>query len=635
MTTRNKKQSLKIIAIRPLAGCHENYLKIIHAKELYFFYNNYSIDKRDKISLTEIIPSDFYQINNINVNICAVVGKNGSGKSTLIDILFRAINNFASNHAIVTAELQKIPNLKVDVFFHTDSYYKMRISNSIVEVFGYDSGGNILKPKLENFRLQQFFYTIAVNYSHYAYNTEDLEDEVNWLDGVFHKNDGYQTPLVINPMRTKGIIDINNENHLVKSRLIGNLLRPVKKGNFSFRKLTDNLEAVSLNLKLNSSKHDKIIYENEHDQGELTEQVSILSLNFNTEDLLEGIDKRFHFNYKLLDKDEFRLALDYIIYKVVSIATKYEEYLHFFDKKEKVFKERDYEKFINQLFNDESHITFKLRQTINFLKYQHIELKNQNIDLNTLSKRISTIKTGKKRREITEFVPPPIFTIDILLKTEDGLKSEIEFRRLSSGEKQMIYSVSSLLYHLINLNSIRNSKKRTKYNFVNIVLEEIELYFHPEMQRTYINYILESIKKLELGLSSINFCFVTHSPFILSDIPDSNILFLDDKGHQMKATEKVRTFGGNIHELLAHSFFLNKGFVGEFAKNKIQSIIDFLISKKQYNDTKNREVILQEIQLVGEPFLKEKLMEMYYIKFEKQQRILELENELSQLKNND
>lgn len=46
-----------------------------------------------------------------------------------------------------------------------------------------------------------------------------------WIKGVFHKNDGYLAPLVLNPKRTKGNIDINIENHLAKSRLMSSELR--------------------------------------------------------------------------------------------------------------------------------------------------------------------------------------------------------------------------------------------------------------------------------------------------------------------------------------------------------------------------------------------------------------------------
>lgn len=57
-----------------------------------------------------------------------------------------------------------------------------------------------------------FFYTFVSNYSMYAYNREDYSDEFDadgigcWLQGIFHKNDGYQTPIVLTPFREKGNI---------------------------------------------------------------------------------------------------------------------------------------------------------------------------------------------------------------------------------------------------------------------------------------------------------------------------------------------------------------------------------------------------------------------------------------------
>jgi len=632
-----EKKGFKIIAIKPLTGCHPDYLKIVKENQLYYFYNNYNISSSDKISYTEVLPFDFYNINNIAVNISAIVGKNGSGKSTIIELLFRAINNIAQRQKGITTDLDKIPNLRVDLYFQTDSYYKIRINNSSIAVYGYDVDGNKIPARVENFSLTHFFYTIAVNYSHYAYNVNDMDTEVNWLRGLFHKNDGYQTPLVINPMRTDGNIDINNENHLAKSRLIGNLVRPVIKGNFSFRKLTNKLEATSLKLTLNKSKRKSKLYVIGDKKSERVEEVNIESLHLNEDEILGKLNKAYYFGYGSLNKRKYRLALDYVIYKMVSIAIKYDDYLEYFSREDKNFIDKKFDKFIIRLVGDESHITFKLRQTLNYLKYRYIELTNQTINLTILSNKINGYRLSQKRQEIIEFIPPPIFNIDIILESQDGIMGDIEFKKLSSGEKQMIYSVSSLLYHLINLNSITTNKKRIGYGFINIVLEEIELYFHPEMQRTYISYILDSIARLRLKrIRAINFCFVTHSPFILSDIPDSNILFLDDNGLPVSKGKEVSTFGGNIHELLAHSFFLGSGFIGEFAKRKIQAIINLLTNDGQNTIANNNpSKVLQEIEIVGEPFLKEKLLEMYYNKFQRQKRIVELRKELTLLENND
>jgi len=70
-----------------------------------------------------------------------------------------------------------------------------------------------------------FFYTVAINYSNYSLNSEVIGDWVKWL---FHKNDGYRSPVVLNPMRTKGEFSIEKENRFAKYRLLSNLLSTCK-----------------------------------------------------------------------------------------------------------------------------------------------------------------------------------------------------------------------------------------------------------------------------------------------------------------------------------------------------------------------------------------------------------------------
>lgn len=70
--------------------------------------------------------------------------------------------------------------------------------------------------------------------------------------------------------------------------------------------------------------------------------------------------------------------------------------------------------------------------------------------------------------------------------------------------------------------------------------------------------------------------------------------------------------------------------MGEFARNKIQLVIDQLNHKSDAVYFPESELI-KIINLIGEPFLREKLLEMYYQKYDKQKRINELKNELKRL----
>ncbi|MNE27273.1 hypothetical protein D3C80_1206780 [compost metagenome] len=202
------------------------------------------------------------------------------------------------------------------------------------------------------------------------------------------------------------------------------------------------------------------------------------------------------------------------------------------------------------------------------------------------------------------------------------------FNQLSSGEQQHIHSIHSILYHLNNLNSVFNKPKengRQTYPNINIMLDEIELYFHPDFQRKFIVDLLSGIERLIIGgsdkegnpieIQSINILFSTHSPFILSDIPAQNVLRLENGKPSIK--KQKGTFGANVHDLLHDSFFLEEGSVGKFAKKKITSALYFLNSKvdsekyppKESNWTK--ENIHVFIQLVGEPLIQKGLLDLY------------------------
>ena len=65
---------------------------------------------------------------------------------------------------------------------------------------------------------------------------------------------------------------------------------------------------------------------------------------------------------------------------------------------------------------------------------------------------------------------------------------------------------------------------------------------------------------------------VTHSPFVLSDIPNDQILFLQKNG-QPDTSNMMSTFGANIHTMLRNSFFLKEGTIGKFAHETIKDAI--------------------------------------------------------------
>ncbi|MDB5222599.1 MAG: hypothetical protein JWN83_1266 [Chitinophagaceae bacterium] len=613
-SSKIQETNFKIIAIRPLDGISPKFLKVLIKDDIYTFYNCYDFSDLERIKYLKEKDVKLYSIkglsNTLDINISAIVGKNGSGKSSITELFYLAINNFAKSVLGNKCELEMVQEIKVELYFYINTLYKIQIDSDIVSVLKYENHTTYFSTPTEisivKDELASFFYTIAVNYSHHSLNSLEIG---NWIQHLFHKNDGYEVPLVINPMRTLGNYNINTENGLAKTRLLANILEPISDNidDKNLREITENgRSAKTLLLTLNLEKV-KYLYD-KHPFPSVSYQSKILKKVYT------------YFDVRINNKNDItRCADKYIYKKLVNISRTYFRYRKYVENG-KELKIKLLDEYLKKLKDDNSHIAYKLKQAINFLKYTHLKHHDidKPLDVEILSNNIENViekNLSIEKLETILLVPPSFFKIEILLNDNSN------FDYLSSGEKQRIHIVNSLIYHLYNINSVSENQGSVKYSYVNILFDEIELYFHPEMQRTFISYLIGCLKKIRLeDIIGLNFCFVTHSPFILSDIPANNILFLNIDGKPKKDIDKLKTFGANIHDLLSDSFFLEKGFIGKFAEEKINSVINWcneIDDKLTEQNTISQEERLstdeakQIIDIIDDPIIKIKLIEMF------------------------
>ena len=490
------------------------------------------------------------------------------------------------------------------------------------------------------------FYTYISNYSIYAYNTSDYwkesnsdslerkcrrwgsvnkrleNDDRNWLHGLFHKNDGYQCPIVLSPYRHNGNIDINSENHLSKERLLALLVSSPN----GFSVLNGHLKAVSFSIKRRKDVFDAAYLKRGKDEDKLYNKIDakgwskLRLLIPRLWSVICGIDLE---QYKL-ERKHYDYALDYLTYKTLKISAQYSQYQQFRnahkDKRSSI-DEMMLERLVRKLSLDHSHITKKIRQTLAYIVYGIYEQSDENnafeIDIQSIAAgkiaEIMEIERNKPKASFVQqivysfddLVPPPIYETDVrleeLLTERNG---SIPFETLSSGEKQQIYTISSILYHLSNIESIFDdeNKERITYSHCNVILEEIELYFHPELQKNLVKYLLDGIRQMHFKrIKAINVCMVTHSPFVLSDIQRKNILALNKDG-QTKGG--LCTFGANIHDLLKTSF-LHDSVIGDYAQWIINRIIVLLQVYQCLNKGEWRHNITRDYYFL-KPYLKYK-----------------------------
>lgn len=324
-------------------------------------------------------------------------------------------------------------------------------------------------------------------------------------------------------------------------------------------------------------------------------------------------------------------AMLYMVYKVIDILQTYKPFTdrdHVTDKSYNTFANpisnspelKALKRDVLAVLERTDYTTLKLRQTNNFLKrrgvgdkslikYLHIlkhnkvwidsseivykdEEYDRYLTFNDLRQSLGGMLAQVSLTDIMDQLPPPIFKGDIIVADKKGERYPMS--SLSSGQIQMIYSVSSIAYHLRNLD-FKLSGNSIQYRNVNIICEEVELYFHPEYQREYVTRLHDQIRHCNLeNIKCINICLVTHSPFVLSDVLRKNTLYLRNGHQQMDRTNE--TFGANLYDLMQDSFFLEKNAMGVRSSMYYQKLIS--------NKNKGEAISDEELALVGDSLVR-------------------------------
>ncbi|WP_226602985.1 AAA family ATPase [Bacillus cereus] len=176
--------------------------------------------------------------------------------------------------------------------------------------------------------------------------------------------------------------------------------------------------------------------------------------------------------------------------------------------------------------------------------------------------------------------------------------------QLSSGQKAMLDMFSRFYSIAKDINNLGEKN-------ILILIDEGELYLHPQWQKSLLKDLLDFFKMNYH--KDIQVILTSNSPFIVSDLPKHNIIFIgkraEGNGTIDALVNKKQTFAANIHTLLSDSFFLDGELIGDFAKEKINWLINIL-SGDIDNIRENEKKIRKLINLIGEPIIKNKLMSM-------------------------
>lgn len=238
--------------------------------------------------------------------------------------------------------------------------------------------------------------------------------------------------------------------------------------------------------------------------------------------------------------------------------------------------------------------------------------------------------------------------------TNHRLHFHYEFdHKMSSGQQNLVNFFSRLLWAKENIEIREALDGATKSERIILFIDEGEITYHPEWQRRYFKEAVGFIGKL-FSQRKVQLLITTHSPFVLSDLPKQNVIFLekDNVGNAVKLNlDEENTFGANIHDLLSNSFFM-QSTIGEFASDRIKEIVDFYYQVIDGKSEKSIGILKEEyfvkrnkfhfvVESVGDDvikgilenhieFIENKLLDKSY----RETRIEKLEKELKKLRRN-
>lgn len=659
-----------IIFFRTYLGC----IKIKNIMS-HFSINSIKIYKETDSRLRKILLPGTYKFEGglgdgffaKGVNVCAIVGMNGSGKSSLLEILYRSINNlgavllkdFRTNAA---ANLMYVGGLYADVKYTIDEcigvlsirgfqvglkcddkkwLFKIKDEDTHIDFDNFTYYHSVNNEQLKEIS-KHIFYSVVTNYSMQSYISRDYKGEDiwvyskdtkewikdsrhNWIDSLFHKNDGYMCPINLNPYRENGKVDMVREDRLTNDRLQSILIDFKSKGH----KYIEGYELEDIHYKFNRDKVNNL-FENQYQRETREHKYNRLIRTFKDachkeNSIASIILHNFQVREPEYDHHIHWVARLYMVSKVLLIAQKYPSYNAYskWGDLSYIFKtitsqdeKRELKNLGKTLRDDKSHVVLKLNRVLHFIKRtQHIPDIQKLVSSFTYNRYAELIGDNHKKMSISNrlnVMPPSFFAPEVIMRREqaDGTKVLMPLRYMSSGERQFMHTTSATIYHLFNLKSIKNDS-RPSYNFLNVVMDEVEICYHPEMQRTFVCRLIDLFKQLVLqNHSSINIIMTTHSPFILSDIPKCNIIYLEN-GQMLDDTDKfINPFGANVNDVLKQSFFLNNGFTGEFAKKKILSLVKFLSSPRDVERSLDLHLAQNLIDIIGEPLVKNNLQRL-------------------------
>ncbi|MEH6706017.1 MAG: AAA family ATPase [Galbibacter orientalis] len=536
---------------------------------------NFSSSEKFKFSILDNVlhlnkinplPKNFYGKDIIDVT--GVIGKNGSGKSNVLELVCKILkggNTFVKSDFLIIVK----SNDKY-VCYHNFKHNLLPVVNFIDEILfkEYEKGINPLKviffSNVFDERTHLFHKDVSdiSNNNRYKKRRQstlrkkfrtDFEKQIEFIESNLFKNLNIERPKEIqviskvwtdsrfNGAAIKTIYGEHYENYRIFSSQFRSRLRDI----IPEKKFYYLLVFAFFNETLKNLSKYKF--------AEITIE------NYLKEFSLEG---GFQLKPRTEETIEHLLKWMRILYENLPFITK--------DKQEKEIK----------MFKDQVQLLMSLRYPYDSIL---IDYDSEGMGRGSVEYFVFDYDEMYKRTSLSNFV----------MLLEDSSMFSINWLGISSGHKAYI-NIFSL---------IKSELKWLSRNNLLICIDEGDLYLHPKWQIEFFNKLITIIPQMYHG--NVQLLLSSHSPFLLSDLPKQCLTILEFN-NELKSTDGIdlrnETFAGNIYKLYSEPFFLGNQRTSDFAKSKIDYIVNQL--EKESLNLKDKEFLEHHISLIGDDVIR-------------------------------
>ncbi|MBY7892781.1 ATP-binding protein [Vibrio fluvialis] len=163
------------------------------------------------------------------------------------------------------------------------------------------------------------------------------------------------------------------------------------------------------------------------------------------------------------------------------------------------------------------------------------------------------------------------------------IEMDASWHGISSGQKAYLNMFSSI-WNCIEENKINNNTL--------ICIDEGDLYLHPQWQVEFVERLTNCLPVISNG--NVQIIFTTHSPLLVSDIPNKCVCVLNECGDQKNSD--LKTFGANIYDIYKEVFGMGTTRTGNLSHKYIKRTFDILDKKSL--DTSDYDFLIEAKKLI-------------------------------------